>query len=294
MRRSASSSRPFAASASARSLCCSRADSRRMRAIWMCAATRASSSFARERLDEVVVGPGFQTFDATLFAGPRRQQDDRKVARPRIRPQLLQESEAVESRHHHVGQDQVGRFAAGELERLDAVRRGFHAIPAAQEPRHVLAHVRVVVGDEDTRPARGGRVVQGLHPLRKLQAFGHRTGFVVRQPPQRLLDEGVGAGLRRGRGGDRRGLDLIRRKMSGAQRQHDAERGPVPDPAFGPDLSAVQLHELLDESQADAAAFVGPASRALDAMEPLEEAGHLLCRDSGARVADRELDRSRG
>ena len=67
----------------------------------------------REGLDQVVVGAGLEPLDARLLAGARRQHDDRDAracagrrAAPRSSPKPSR------SRHHHVGEHQVGRSVA--------------------------------------------------------------------------------------------------------------------------------------------------------------------------------------
>ena len=75
------------------------------------------------------------------------------------------------------------------------------------------------------------------------------------------------------------------RQMLGAQRHGDDEGGAFAQPALGADRPAVQLDQLLDQGQSDAAAFVGAAAHVLDAMEALKEAGHFLGGDAHAGVA---------
>ena len=49
-----------------------------------------------EGLDQVVVGPGVESFDPRLLASTRRQQDHRQLASARIGAQLAQQTEAVQ------------------------------------------------------------------------------------------------------------------------------------------------------------------------------------------------------
>ena len=74
--------------------------------------------------------------------------------------------------------------------------------------------------------------------------------------------------------------------MLTAQGHGDDEGGAGPETALGADRPAVQLDQFLDQGQSDAAAFVGAAAHILDAMEPLEKAGHFLGGDAHAGVAD--------
>jgi hypothetical protein len=67
------------------------------------------------------------------------------------RPQQLQ---AVEARHHHVGEQQIGRLAPHRGERGHAVADRLDAAGRREQAGHVVAHVGVVVGDDDARPRR--------------------------------------------------------------------------------------------------------------------------------------------
>ena len=77
-----------------------------------------------ERLDEIVVGAHPQAFDLGFLAGARRQDDHRHAAQLGIGAQLLQQPEAVEPRHHDVGEDQIGTRAPRCRQRLLAVGGG--------------------------------------------------------------------------------------------------------------------------------------------------------------------------
>ena len=117
----------------------------------------------RERLDQVVVGAGVQAFDARLLAGPRRQQDHR---------------------HRAAARDRRGARAAGRSRRArgiitsETIRSGAPGRAAAsasrpsptastcpalrQQPAHVVAHVGVVVGEQDRgRCASGASAAAG-------------------------------------------------------------------------------------------------------------------------------------
>ncbi len=79
--------------------------------------------------------------------------------------------------------------------------------------------------------------------------------------------------------------------MPGPERQGHGEAAAPVGHALDPDRAAVQLDQLLDQGEADAAALEGPAAGALDPVEALEQAGQLGGRDAGAGVADGELRR---
>src|SRR5262245_40229123 len=82
--------------------------------------------------------------------------------------------------------------------------------------------------------------------------------------------------------------------MTASGRDADTEYAPFAMNALGCDRAAMQLHKLLDQSQADPRAFMSPPLRAGHAMEALEQLGQLVGRDAGASVADDELERSAG
>ena len=63
----------------------------------------------RERLDQVVVGAGLQPLDGRVVARAGREHDHRDVHRGRVLAHGGEQAEAVEHRHHHVGQHEVGR-----------------------------------------------------------------------------------------------------------------------------------------------------------------------------------------
>jgi hypothetical protein len=106
-----------------------------------------------ERLDQVVVGAGLQPLHARLLAGAGRQEDHRDRAGPGVGPQRAQQAEPVEARHHHVGQHQFRRAGTGGRQRRLAVGDGLHVVTPPEEATDIVAHVRVVVGPEDTRPS---------------------------------------------------------------------------------------------------------------------------------------------
>ena len=58
-----------------------------------------------EGLDQIIVGAMLHAFDAGFFAGAGGKQDDRNSSGLWDPPQFMQQAEAVQVRHHHVGQD---------------------------------------------------------------------------------------------------------------------------------------------------------------------------------------------
>jgi hypothetical protein len=58
-----------------------------------------------EGLDQIIVGAMFHSFHARFLARPRGKQNDRDGLRFWIRAQFVQQTKAVEIRHHYVGQN---------------------------------------------------------------------------------------------------------------------------------------------------------------------------------------------
>ena len=74
-----------------------------------------------------------------------------------IGTQSAADLDAVESRHHHVEQDEIGQLLAHHGKRLRAAARGHDLIAVGGEPRPHDIHVRRnVVDDEDARGSTHG------------------------------------------------------------------------------------------------------------------------------------------
>jgi hypothetical protein len=101
-----------------------------------------------------------------------------KSAQGLVAAHRLQQGEAVHARHHHVGDEQVEARGKERLDRGLPVAHRHHLPEFAQQPLEVLAHVGVVLGDEDTlaAPPPGG----GL-------AVGRQSGRGASQPADGLL-----------------------------------------------------------------------------------------------------------
>jgi hypothetical protein len=97
-------------------------------------------------------------------------------------PQPADDAEPVQSRHHHVEDQQIGAEGLRERQRLLAVRGGGDLEPGvAQAGRQQLADVRLVVDDEEPR-LRGGAGVRGAGHGSSGRASVSRH---ARQPPLR-------------------------------------------------------------------------------------------------------------
>ena len=104
--------------------------------------------FERERLDQVVVGTGFQPRDPVGDGGPGGQHQDRHAAA--LSPKRAADRDAIRAGHHHVEDDGVegaffelrqgGDAVLGQLD-VEAVD--------AQSPLSRLANLGVVVDDEN-------------------------------------------------------------------------------------------------------------------------------------------------
>ena len=159
----------------------------------------AGDQFPRgEGLRQIVVGAGVEAFHARLLAGPRRQHDHGQVAQRRVGSQLAQQAEAVEARHHDVGQHEVRLPRADRRQRRVAVGDRLHVPARSEQPADIVAHVGVVVGHEDARAVRSVRRKMQVAARRRRGRPASSPAASVRQPAQRLLDEGVGAQRRRG------------------------------------------------------------------------------------------------
>ena len=142
----------------------------------------------RERLDQVVVRARVQPFDARLVAGARRQHDDRDRRQlRRSAADAPHQLEAVQRRHHHVGQDQVRRAALGRRQRRLAVadRLDLPAVARGSAGRSRACR-------RCRRPAGCARAVRRLAGVRRARQHGatasRRPRSSVGQPAQRLLD----------------------------------------------------------------------------------------------------------
>ena len=152
-----------------------------------------------------------------------------------------------------------------------------------QQAGDVVAHVAVVVSDEDAA-TRGER----KRPVDPGDSRRVRPGRIVRRrhPAQRLLDEGVDAGRRRGQGS--LALQSRLRQMMRPCRQHHAKGGADIHGALDRDLPPVQPHQLVDERQADPGALVGPRPRPGHAVEALEDVRQMFRWDADSGILNRE------
>ena len=187
-------------------------------------------------------------------------------------------AESVQPWHHHVADDQVGHVGADRLQGLLAVGDGVDLVAgAAQQADQVLAHVGVVVGDEDTRRGVAARDRRTWHcresaptrrPPRVWVRYRRessaeppaRTARPHRKPPR---VPPVGATASAGRCAEPNGRRIV-------------NVVPAPSALSAVMLPPCRLTSSLHQGQADTAALVGPRPRGLDAVEPFEQPRHLV------------------
>ncbi len=241
----------------------------------------------RERLGQIIVGAGAQALDLGLLAGARREEEDRDLAQRRIGTQCGQQAEAVQLRHHHVGQHQIRLQRPCRRQGGDAIRAGLDPVASRpQQPFDIVAHVGVVVRQQHQL------IVAGAGADRpQIRAGGEQGELAVRlavaKPAQRLVQ--IGLRPHAVPGFVPALADLRRRQMGGAQRNADREGAAMAQPAVDLDAAAMQPDQLLHQRQADAAALEGAAARALDPAEALEQMGQLLGRHAGAGIAHHQF-----
>ena len=72
-----------------------------------------------------------------------------RAAQRRLVTNGVQYAKSVEARHPDVGQNQIGMQAAHGFDGRQPVGYGMDAVLIAQEVNYILAHVGIVVGEQD-------------------------------------------------------------------------------------------------------------------------------------------------
>ena len=127
----------------------------------------------REGLHEVVIRSGFETFEYRLLTDARGEEQDGDRLRSGVCSERPQKSNAVHARHHHIAEHQIGRTGESGGESGLAVADDLDFPVRLEKSREVLAHVGVVIGNQDSAPLTshglGRRDVRDLRPLRCLR-----------------------------------------------------------------------------------------------------------------------------
>ena len=181
-----------------------------------------------------------------------------------------------------------GGVVANAIERGAAIADDFDAIVLSENAAEIVAHVRVVVGDQDTsgrlrridKASRGS--VEGCRsPVRPTrpswaasEALLRRTGW------RRSLVEAQLPG----------GVDPFGRQVRCPRPNRHRERRPAAFLAGDRDAAAMKPGQLLHQGQADARAFVRAGASVLDAVEPFEHARQIVLGNADAGIGDAKLD----
>ena len=246
----------------------------------------AGEQLARaEGLDQIFIGAGLQTLDAGLLARTRRQQNHRHRARSLVAADGGQQSEAVQGWHHHVREDQIRRILADPVEGGVSVGDDLDAIVPAENPREVVPHVRIVIGNQDARGCL--RCAIGSRCCRRRDIRRTRRSVGVRQPSQCFLDVRRCAGARRH--GLAPGRDAFCGKVSRASAYAHREGRAAPFLARDDDSPSMQADQFLYQRETDTGAFVRPRPRMSDPMKPFEHAAEVCLANADAGVDDAQF-----
>ena len=197
------------------------------------------------------------------------------------------ERQAVDARHHEVGDHQVGALAEDQLEPLQAVGSGEHLELPPQRHVHELDDVGMVL---DHHRRVGAGLLVGV-PLDDAALGGLLD---VEQPElgagrdlHRPVEAGLAGAPAPGSAGRRQHLGA---EVATPLGKRDGEAGARMAVAVRADAAAVDHHQLARQGQADPRAAVGPAVGHVHLVEALEELIGPFGRESRAVVGDHHLD----
>ncbi len=232
-----------------------------------------------EGFDDVVIGPGAQTFGRGFLTGPRRKQHDGKLLGRLARADCVQQSEAVHDGHHDIGNDEIRHLLPNAIQGGGAIRRGLNLPAGAQEPAQIAAHIGVVIDYQKARAARMGSVE--LRQVRSPEssspaATGSRTGAAMSSGSQPSASSTNGkapmcVGLRV-RTAPMRSAGRWARAARNAQRNSGSDT----DLAARFDTATMQFHQFLHQGESDTRALMGACARGTAAKETLEQAGEVF------------------
>ena len=226
-----------------------------------------------ERLDQVVVRAVLQPGGGRVLPGAGRQQQHRQVAQQRVGPDLRDQPETVQPRHHHVGEHRVRTPRAGRRERLQPVAGELHLVVVGEHLGQVAGEVGAVLDHEQPWTLA-------------------RRGFRQRlRPPRGLPRLHVGEERLRPAGGDRaRALDRVpglRRHV----RQPDGEGAAATGRGAQVDVAAEQPGQLAHHGEPDPGALGAARLRVPgQLLEPGEDPVLVADGDADAAVGDAHLE----
>ena len=113
--------------------------------------------------------------------------------------QPLQQPEAIDVRHHDVGQDEVGTLGTRGRQRLGAVVHRLDRVHRREQVAHVSEHVGIVVGEHDARAegcrealVAGAAVRRAWHRAAGASRCRHRRRAASAPPPRRSWARSTG------------------------------------------------------------------------------------------------------
>ena len=245
-----------------------------------------------ERLDQIVVGPGFDSLDPGLLAGPGREHDHRRVAERRVFSHSL--SSPKPSRRGIITSVRIRsgfcRRAASSAASPSA--DGLNLVPSRQQPGHVLAQILVVVGKQHPAGVRlfglGDAVVLADSGVDFARDAPLEAPCSRGNPVQGLFDDTGAAPI----AVDARALGAAMRSAGRCSVPRGIRtRNVVPRSTWLSTsiVAAVQPDQFLNQGETDSRPFVRPRRAALNAVKPLEEPREFLGGNARSRVAHRQL-----
>lgn len=182
----------------------------------------------RERFCDVGIRTAHQPVEHVVHGRLGREHDHRDVAGFEIALHRPAKIHAVHDRHEDIRQDQIDVVAFQDLERLLALGCHDRLVVGPQALGQIVADFGIVLDDEDRLvPVRMGK------PLEK--GFVHcLVGQVAFDPL--LLDR-----------------DLLRGVLLGTARQDNLDGRILSRDTVEADLPVMELHQMLDQMQADSA-----------------------------------------
>ena len=213
-----------------------------------------------ERLGDVVVDAGTQTFELVVGVGQGSKENEGDVAQLGILTHALGQSEAIEARHHDIADDDVGHQFGGFLQAFDAIGCLIYLVLRSEYLTNEPTQFVVVLHDEQGHVG----VDRGGFGLGKLD---FRT-FVA----EVVADDEFGVGC-----------EVLTTGV-----EIDGEAGADVGLAVDGDLSMVQIDKLLCQGQADAGALHARRRMTQLAAEAFEEMLQSFAADAYTIVAYRE------